>query len=173
MKPSVLFLLAVGLTAPTVQASWFGSSSSNVVDPNKAPSPSQWTQDQLDRAQVVFSNLKSDAFDTWDESRLREFLLEQGIVKPSGTREQLALLAKQKYNQYTSAASSFKGSATSLASEASKIAETAVYGDKTYMASKAASSYISQATHNVVQKLDETKDYVWSTFVYTYLISGS
>ncbi len=158
MKLSLLILLAVGLTA--AQASWFGSD----TDP-KNPSASQWTQDQIDRAQAVFSNLKADAFDTWDESRLREFLLEQGVVKPSGTREQLSLLAKQKYSQYSSVATSFSRSATSLASEASRTASTAVYGDSKYQASKSVSSFISQATQDIPHKFDDSKDYVWSTCV--------
>lgn len=155
MKPSLLILLAFGLMA--VQASWFGSDSSKA--------PSQWMQEQFDQAQVVFSNLRLDAFDTWDESRLHEFLLEQGVVKPSGTREQLALLAKQKYNQYASAASSLTNSALSLASEASQSALTAVYGDHTYQASKSVSEFIAQATQDIRQKFDESKDYVWSTYV--------
>ncbi|KAI0078390.1 hypothetical protein K474DRAFT_1660392 [Panus rudis PR-1116 ss-1] len=158
MKPtSLLVLLAVGAT--TAQASWFGSGSSSAN-----PSPTQWTADQLSRAQSVFQNLKESAFDTWDESRLREFLLEQGVIEPKGTREQLALLAKQKYKQYNSAASSYSASVSSLASKASNSASTAVYGDSTYQASKSASSYISQATADISRKLDDSKDYVYSTW---------
>ncbi|KAJ3477437.1 hypothetical protein NLI96_g10462 [Meripilus lineatus] len=164
MKPSVLVLLAVGITA--TQASWFGSDSGGVTT-KQSPSPaSQWTQEQFDRAQVAFTNLKSDAFDTWDESRLREFLLEQGIVKPSGTREQLALLAKQKYSQYTDAASVFSKSVTDVAGEAKKTAETVVGygGDTVKQASRSASSFVAQATQDLGGKIDESKDYVWSTW---------
>ncbi|KAI0354230.1 hypothetical protein OH77DRAFT_1496832 [Trametes cingulata] len=142
-------------------------------------SASQWTADQINKAQVAFSNVKADAFDTWDESRLREFLLEQGVVNPSGTREQLALLAKQKWRQYSSAASAYSKtasrtassaasqaskSASSLASSASAQASTAVYGDSWYQASKSASSIAALATDKAAITLDDTKDYVYSTW---------
>ena len=55
-----------------------------------------WSQAQYDRAQQVFANVREDVFDTWDESRLREFLVEQGVVAPSGPREKLVLAAKQQ-----------------------------------------------------------------------------
>ena len=164
----------------------------NVPYPSNAPSQadlqaavkahwdtaSQWTSEQYNKAQVAFANLKADAFDTWDESRLREFLLEQGVVNPSGTREQLALLAKQKWRQYSSAASAYSKtasrtassvasqaskSASSLASSASAQASTAVYGDSLHQASKSASSIAALATDNAAIALDDTKDYVYST----------
>jgi len=37
--------------------------------------------------------------DTWSDSDLRSFLVQQGVVSPSGTREQLVVLAKEKYRQ--------------------------------------------------------------------------
>lgn len=159
MRPQTLLLVTLGLTA-TANASWFGSDSK---DPSATDTASQWTQDQYNRAQAVFSGLKADAFDSWDESRLREFLLEQGVVQPSGTREQLALLAKQKYGQWSKAASEYSASATSLASQASQTASTAVYGDSQYQASKSISSVIAQATNDVSRTLDNSKDYVYST----------
>ena len=128
-----------------------------------------WTSEQYNKAQVAFSNLKADAFDTWDESRLREFLLEQGVVNPSGPREQLALLAKQKWRQYSAAASAYSetaaSSASSLSSIASARASTAVYGDSLHKASKSASSVMAQATENAVRVMDDSKDYVYSTSV--------
>ncbi|KAI0659570.1 hypothetical protein C8Q70DRAFT_1053922 [Cubamyces menziesii] len=142
-------------------------------------SASQWTSEQYNKAQVAFANLKTDAFDTWDESRLREFLLEQGVVNPSGTREQLALLAKQKWRQYSSAASAYSKtasrtassvasqaskSASALASSASAQASTAVYGDSLHQASKSASSIAALATDNAAIALEDTKDYVYSTW---------
>jgi hypothetical protein len=33
----------------------------------------------------------------WSESQLREYLLEQGVVSPKSTREQLLVLAKNQY----------------------------------------------------------------------------
>ncbi|KAF9649715.1 hypothetical protein BDM02DRAFT_1766564 [Thelephora ganbajun] len=46
-----------------------------------------WTNEQYNNAQKAFQNLKDSTFESWDESRLREFLLEQGIVEPKGPRE--------------------------------------------------------------------------------------
>ena len=80
-----------------------------------------WTREQYDRAQQVFANYKDTAFETWEDSRLREFLLEQGIVAPTGPREKLVLAAKQHYRGYTNAAAS-------LASTASASASSAIYG---------------------------------------------
>lgn len=180
MKSSALIvLLSVALSA---QASWFGADSSSSSASAQA---SAWSAEQYAKAQRVFHGLKADAFDTWDESRLREFLLEQGVVEPKGTREQLSVLARQKYASFTSAASVYSASATSLASdasasatsltskasksatslasEASKSASTAVYGDSKYQASKSVSSTYAQATNDISRKLDDTKDYVYST----------
>lgn len=52
--------------------------------------------------------------DAWDESALRNFLLERGVVEPKGTREQLSLLAKQKYREYMKSL----GSASAYAAQA-------------------------------------------------------
>ena len=127
-----------------------------------------WTQDQFEKAQRVFGDTKDTAFETWDESRLRQFLLEQGVVAPSGPREQLVLAAKQHYRAYTNAASSF-------ASTASRAASTALYGDTSTQASKSAASLFSdasrtasniasQATESLARALDDSKDYVYSTW---------
>jgi hypothetical protein len=127
-----------------------------------------WSQEQYDRAQQVFANVREDAFDTWDESRLREFLVEQGVVAPSGPREKLVLAAKQWYKNYNNAASSWSSSASAVAS-------TAVYGDSKYQASKSVSSLLStasvasstalaQSTETLARALDDTKDYVYSTW---------
>ncbi|OSX57867.1 hypothetical protein POSPLADRAFT_1060937 [Postia placenta MAD-698-R-SB12] len=150
----------------------------------------QWAADQAGSAHQAFfdtySKLKQDTFDTWDESRLREFLLEQGVVSPSGPREQLAMLAKQKWTQasgaayaYSQSASSLAGdasqSASSLGSSASRAASTAIYGDSVHQASKSAvslgtkasksaSSAVSGATETVAQTLDDSKDYIYSTW---------
>ncbi|EIN05924.1 hypothetical protein PUNSTDRAFT_54757 [Punctularia strigosozonata HHB-11173 SS5] len=218
MRPSLLLVCA--LTLSGAQASWFGSDApaykswdevetrawleahniqapkgyskselQNLVKANWN-SASSWTADQYYKAQQVFADVKDSTFDTWDESRLREFLLEQGVVQPSGPRESLALMAKQKYRAYTSAASSFSSSVSTAAS-------TAVYGDRTQQASKSATSLASQASQSatsiasqasasaasaytvasnsassvvaaattpVTRKLDETKDYVYSSW---------
>ncbi|KAF4611540.1 hypothetical protein D9613_003832 [Agrocybe pediades] len=125
---------------------------------------SAWTYDQYASAQKSFSDLRDTAFDTWDDSRLREWLLEHGVVAPKGPREHLVLLAKQKYRSYSNAASSY-------ASRASATASTAIYGDATHQASKSASSVVSKATSAVSQAVDDAastldaqKDYVYSTW---------
>ena len=165
---ALVLILSLSLS---VQASWFGGSSSSSSAVAQA---SAWTAEQYQKAQQVFQGLKADAFDSWDESRLREFLLEQGVVEPKGTREQLSLLAKQKYRAYTDAASQYSASATSLVGDASRSAtsmaskasasgSTAVYGDSTFQASKSISSTYAQATNDISRKLDDTKDYIYST----------
>lgn len=114
-----------------------------------------WTYDQYTKAQKSFQNLKDASFETWDESRLREFLLEQGVVAPSGPREQLVLLAKQKHAAYSSAASSFSAEASktagNYASSASSMAATAT-------------SAIAQATRDAQRSLNDSTDYVYSTW---------
>ncbi|KAJ8517593.1 hypothetical protein ONZ45_g5236 [Pleurotus djamor] len=118
---------------------------------------SAWTQDNYASAQRAFADIQETAFEKWDESKLREFLLEQGVVSPSGPREQLVLLAKQKYRAYTDTASS-------LSSMASASASTAVYGDTAYQASKSLSSIAAQATKQANRVLDDSTDYVYSTW---------
>ena len=115
MRSSILTLFTLALTG--VQASWFESDT---------PSSSQL--------------LKDDYFNSWDDSRLREFLLEQGIVPPSGPRDQLVLLAKQKY--------------------------TTAYSPKTAsdIVSSIAATAVAQATNDVIRKLDDNKDYVYSSW---------
>jgi hypothetical protein len=73
-------------------------------------------------------------------------------------------MAKSRYTAYTNAASSLSASATSLASQASASASTAVYGDAKYQASKSISSIAAQATNPIVKALDDSKDYVYSTW---------
>ena len=140
---------------------------------------STWTYDQYNTAQKAFADVRDTAFDTWDDSHLREFLLQQGIVAPKGPREHLVLLAKQKYRAYTNAASS-------LSSRASATASTVVYGDTPHQISNTASSVVSHATDaaynaassaasqisfvaseagdNIGEKFNHSKDYVYSTW---------
>jgi hypothetical protein len=125
------------------------------IQPSEATGGVAWTQDQYAKAQKSFQDLKESAFDSWDESRLREFLLEQGIVAPSGPREQLVLLAKQKYRGYNAAGST-------LSTEASKTAGG--YMSSASSLGTTASTAISQATKDVMRKLDDGKDYVYSTW---------
>ncbi|KAG1744641.1 uncharacterized protein EDB91DRAFT_1123684 [Suillus paluster] len=119
----------------------------------------QWSYDKYTRSQHAFQDLKDNSFDTWDESQLRAFLLEHGVVAPSGPREQLVLLAKQKYRSYTDAASYYSSIAVATATSAYSDAS-----DTLYEASKSASSIVAQATQEVGRTFDESKDYVYSTW---------
>ncbi|KAG6377680.1 lactate/malate dehydrogenase [Boletus reticuloceps] len=115
----------------------------------------QWSLDQFNRAQRAFEHIKDDTFDQWDESKLRIFLLEQGVVSPSGPREQLVLLARNKYRAYTDAAILYSSLASASASSA--------YAGVTD-AAHSASQCASQATHEVARAFDASKDYVYSTW---------
>ncbi|KAJ7270720.1 hypothetical protein B0H12DRAFT_1008729 [Mycena haematopus] len=181
MRPTVIYLLALSVTGAS--ASWFGSdtpqyndwSSTELkkwlkdhnIDVPATYSQDQlkdlvksnwdyataWTSDQYASAQKSFADLREASFDAWDESRLREFLLEQGVVSPSGPREQLVLLAKSRYAAYTNAASTLSAQAS-----------TAVYGDSTHQMTKSVSSVVAQATREAARQLDDTKDYIYSTW---------
>ena len=37
----------------------------------------EWSQEQYNSAQKAFQDVRQSSFDAWDESRLRQFLLEQ------------------------------------------------------------------------------------------------
>lgn len=119
----------------------------------------QWSLDQYNRAQRAFENIKDDSFDKWDESRLRAFLLEQGVVAPSGLREQLVLLAKNKYRAYTDAAALYSTLASASASSACAGAT-----DAAHSASQCISSAVAQATYEVTRAFDDTRDYVYSSW---------
>ena len=119
----------------------------------------QWSLDQYSRAQRAFQHLKDDSFDTWDESRLRTFLLEQGVVAPSGPREQLVLLAKDKYRAYTDAAALYSVLVSASASSAYASAT-----DAAHSASQCISSVVAHETREVARAFDDTKDYVYSTW---------
>ncbi|EJD43062.1 hypothetical protein AURDEDRAFT_152708 [Auricularia subglabra TFB-10046 SS5] len=119
--------------------------------------PVAWSQEQYGQAQQVFQDVKQSTFDSWDESRLRQFLLEQGVVAPSSKKEELVLLANKQYK-------AFKHAASSYASTASYAASTAYYGSPMSQASASASSVVAQATDAVVRSMDDTKDYVYSTW---------
>ncbi|KAG1807829.1 uncharacterized protein BJ212DRAFT_1385678 [Suillus subaureus] len=147
-------LVAVNWASPTPTPPSFAEQSSTYADASR-----QWSYDKYTHAQHAFQDLKEDSFDIWDESKLRAFLLEHGVVAPSGPREQLVLLAKHKYRSYTDAASYY----SSLASETA----TSAYSDATdtlYDASKSASSIVAQATQNVGRAFDDGKDYIHSTW---------
>ncbi|KAG0702139.1 hypothetical protein DFH29DRAFT_517385 [Suillus ampliporus] len=147
-------LVAVNWASPPPTPPSFAEQSRVYADGGR-----QWSYDKYTRAQHAFYDLKDNSFDTWDESKLRAFLLEHGVVAPSGPREQLVLLAKQKYRSYTDAASYYSSLASATA--------TSAYSDATdtlYDASKSASSIVAQATQEVGHTFDDSKDYVYSTW---------
>ena len=183
MRPTILLLAALSLSG-AASANWLSRDkpeytswstkdlqswlhAHNIPVPSGAPtvpdlqalvkshwdSASNWSSEQYSKAQAALGGLRDDAFDTWDESRLRAWLLDAGVVEPKGTREQLALMAKHRYNAMARAASS-----------ASAAASTAVYGDSLQQASKSATSIVAQATETAARKMDDTKDYVYSTW---------
>jgi hypothetical protein len=100
-----------------------------------------WTDEQYNNAQRSFQNLKHSTFESWDESRLREFLLEQGIVEPKGPKEKLVLLAKNHYNAYKNAGYSLSSTVTDTVS-----------------------SLVATSTDGALRAFDDSKDYVYSTW---------
>ncbi|KAH0579721.1 hypothetical protein H2248_002561 [Termitomyces sp. 'cryptogamus'] len=139
----------------------------NVPIPSKTPTQAElkalvqenwnaattWTYDQYSASQKYFTDVQANSFDAWDESRLREFLLSQGIVAPKGHKDQLVHLAKSQYRAYTDAASSFANRASTAAS-----------GDSVHQATQSISSAAAHVTHTASRVLDSTKDYVYSTW---------
>lgn len=126
-------------------------------------------------AKARYQDVEASAFDSWDESRLRNFLLEQGIVQPKSTREQLVLAAKKQYNSYTNAASSLSSQASTAVygkptDQASKSVTSAYYeasASATSLAaeaSKSAASAYATASAFASAKMDDSKDYVYSTW---------
>jgi hypothetical protein len=100
-----------------------------------------WSNEQYSNAQKSFQDFKVSTFDSWDESRLREFLLEQGIVEPKGPREKLVLLAKNHYNAYRNAGYSLSSTVTDTVS-----------------------GWVTTGTDSTWKALDDSKDYVYSTW---------
>lgn len=185
MRPSVSLLLLLSISA---NASWFASDKpaysawsakdlKTWLEAHDVPIPqgtysqqdlqelvkqnwnsaSAWTYDQYASAQKSFADIRDSTFDAWDESRLREFLLQQGVVAPKGPREQLVILAKDKYRDYMNAASLFT-------SQAGASASSAYYGDTGYQATKSLSSIAARATNGAARVMNDSKDYVYSTW---------
>ncbi|KZT59582.1 hypothetical protein CALCODRAFT_449991 [Calocera cornea HHB12733] len=129
---------------------------------------SDWAQGHVEHAQKVFGDAKESVVDTWSESQAREFLLEQGIIAPKTNVEYLRILAKNRYKKLASAISSYS-------SVASTAISTAIHGDATHQASKSlssgavhasrsATSAAAAASHSIVRAMDDSKDYVWSSW---------
>ncbi|KAJ7584983.1 hypothetical protein C8J56DRAFT_139800 [Mycena floridula] len=133
-------------TQSGTEATWLESLQSTVE--SNWNSASTWSQDQYTNAQKTFASVRDDSFETWDESKLRSWLLEQGIVAPKSKKEELVVMAKKQYKDYMAAAQQWSDWA---ANSASGSYETLT-------------SYAAAATSEVEQTLDDTKDYVYSTW---------
>jgi len=113
---------------------------------------SGWSYEQYLNAQKTFGQLEDSSFEAWDESRLRQFLLEHGVVDPKGPREQLVLLAKQKYKEYSDAARTFADRATAV-----------THSEPTHVTDRVA-SFLSHATADASRRFHESEDYFFETW---------
>ncbi|KAJ3780510.1 hypothetical protein GGU11DRAFT_721244 [Lentinula aff. detonsa] len=159
-----LVILSLFIVSPAYASSgsWFGSSQDSDSSPSPYPSSfSSWTPSQYSSFQETFASLRDSTFDAWDESRLREWLLVQGIVAPKGTKEELVLIAKRRWRDWQEANEHYSSAASETASAYASDASAAAFG-----AASTVSSYAAQATADVLSKrpFDSTKDYVWSTW---------
>jgi len=68
-------VLVITATSPALGSIW-GSD----------PQPTPWSREQLDKSQKYFRDVKEDSFNNWNESRLRQFLLDNGVIEPKGTK---------------------------------------------------------------------------------------
>ncbi|KAF5390864.1 hypothetical protein D9757_004490 [Collybiopsis confluens] len=160
-----LLLLLASTPTLTLASSWFGTADS-------APSPypsafSSWTPSQYKSFENTFASMRDNTFDAWDESRLRQWLLEQGIVAPKGPREEIVLAAKRRWRDWEEAKSKFEASAGNLGSSASSVASSVASQatSSVLSATSAVVSFAAQATSELPRHpLDDTKDYVWSTW---------
>ncbi|KAF9073044.1 hypothetical protein BDP27DRAFT_1216537 [Rhodocollybia butyracea] len=152
-----LILLLASTPTYTYASSWFGSTSA----PSAYPSSfSSWTSSQYESFQNSVASVRESTFDAWDDSRLRQWLLEQGVVAPKGPREEIVLQAKQRWRDWEKAKANYESSASSVISEASSTVSSA-----TSAATSAVTSFVAQATADLPQHpLDDTKDYIWSTW---------
>ncbi|TFK71563.1 hypothetical protein BDN72DRAFT_793756 [Pluteus cervinus] len=137
----------------------------NVPVPSQAPRPklqelveqnwntvSGWSYDQYLAAQNSFQNLRDSSFDAWDDSRLRDFLLQHGVIEPKGPREKLILLAKQKYGEFQDAARTYSDRASAY-----------VKGEPTGVTDRL-SSVLSQASADATRKFHDSEDYIYATW---------
>jgi len=55
--------------------------------------------------QKYFRDVKEDSFTAWNESRLRQFLLDNDIIEPKGTKVSRAFSSPSKPNKTLSSSS--------------------------------------------------------------------
>ncbi|KAF8658427.1 hypothetical protein AX16_001978 [Volvariella volvacea WC 439] len=116
-------------------------------------SAAAWTQEQYDSARQSVQNLRESSFDAWDESRLRQFLLERGVVSPHSTREHLALIAKSKYKE-----------SLQMLQEYEERIRDALPDNPLRSQPSRVSEAIAQATLPIGRKIDDSRDYVYSSW---------
>lgn len=123
-----------------------------------------------DNVQGAFESASESAIESWNDSQLREFLLQHGIVAPHSGREQLLVLAQRKQREIQTAAAK-------MYEEASKSISSA-YGDATVLASDAyvtasrsAHSKAAEAVKNgrksvarLEDSMSDASDFVYSTW---------
>jgi hypothetical protein len=163
-KLALALLLASATPTHTYASSWFAS------DPAPSPYPSafaSWTPSQYESFDKTFASLRDSTFDAWDESRLRQWLLEQGVVAPKGPREEIVLVAKRRWRDWEDAKTKFYAATGNAQSSVSSAASSMASGASSAVSSTTSSvaSFAAQATSELPQRpLDDTKDYVWSTW---------
>ncbi|GAW09501.1 hypothetical protein LENED_011658 [Lentinula edodes] len=104
-----LVLLLASIPTQSYGSSWFASDSAPAAYPS---SFSSWTPAQYESFQNSIASMRDSTFDAWDESRLREWLLEQGIVAPKGPKEEIVLVAKRRWRDWQEAKANFDASAS-------------------------------------------------------------
>ncbi|KAJ3862102.1 hypothetical protein EV359DRAFT_74366 [Lentinula novae-zelandiae] len=154
-----LVLLLASIPTQSHGSSWFASDSAPAAYPS---SFSSWTPAQYESFQNSIASMRDSTFDAWDESHLREWLLEQGIVAPKGPREEIVLVAKRRWRDWQDAKANFDASASSMGSSASSVVSSAMSQASSTVATTASSA-------SSAHPLDDTKDYVWSTWDDTQL----
>ncbi|KAJ3911993.1 hypothetical protein F5877DRAFT_85302 [Lentinula edodes] len=150
-KSSQIFLLA-SITTQSYRSSWFASDSAPAAYPS---SFSSWTPAQYESFQNSIASMRDSTFDAWDESRLREWLLEEGIVAPKGPREEIVLVAKRRWRDWQDAKAIFDASASSMGSSASSVVSPAMSQASSTVATTASSASSAVVSYAAQARLNE------------------
>lgn len=158
--------------------SWSDSDLKRWLDEHGYPAPQPSNRDKLvaavrrnsrlashkaNRAKESAKNTVSDTiFDTWSESKLKEFLDKNNVKVPQGsTKNELLALARRNkaYYKPESASKSASKSATSAYDKATGAYDkaTAVGGDKVSQATDAAADYSQAAFDKVIEQWSDTR----------------
>ncbi|GAA6042300.1 hypothetical protein NBRC10512_002587, partial [Rhodotorula toruloides] len=161
--------------APPPYADWGQSDLKRYLQDHHIPNPGNLNTEQLRElaarhydqqasnvkrgAQHVLQDARDGAYDTWSDSQLRQFLLDKGVISPSFKREELVQLARE----YGLEASKTAESAWARTTDAAADAAHAV-AENTSAAFYAVVDGPAQAYDYVAGKLEDTRDYVYSTW---------